>query len=389
MINKVTLFYLLMLSVLLALVSCSGRETLDSDHSQMTNNVDIEFDHKDSLVFYYHSFPRFDFNQVYSGYNKSKDTVVLFSNAKQNSIDFFDLETGVKFDSLMLPLNGPNGIQRLGNFIINNDSLFVIDSFRYELLIYSLDGVVLNKIKLRSDNPFETLLPRYFTAQEILKEGDKIYITGDPDLNPHDLKNYKKGRYIVEVNLTSEEVKHIGNVPKIFHNDKWMINQYFYRYAVDSERKGWVFSFESSDSVFHYSINGEVKSYYAGTTLEDNLKPWGKSDMNSQDAYKFYLSHQSYAKIIYDSYNKLYYRFVRHPNLDAVSKGDIDRMWARDFSIVILDESFNWVGETEINGKGIGENHLLTKSGVYISYYNNENAVEGVKKFVKIVPKFK
>ena len=85
-----------------------------------------------------------------------------------------------------------------------------------------------------------------------------------------------------------------------------------------------------------------IKSRYIG-----EMKPFSSENTNIAVLQREYCEHPSYGKIIYDSYNKVYYRVVYVPqeidkDVDALS---LFRTGRKQFSIMILDEDFNVIGE--------------------------------------------
>ena len=85
-----------------------------------------------------------------------------------------------------------------------------------------------------------------------------------------------------------------------------------------------------------------IKSRYIG-----EMKPFSSENTNIAVLQREYCEHPSYGKIIYDSYNKVYYRVAYVPqeidkDVDALS---LFRTGRKQFSIMILDEDFNVIGE--------------------------------------------
>jgi len=344
-------------------------------------SIKIELAKDDSLKFYYETKSDFDYSQLY------QDSIPLLvaANKRLNSIDFYRMNNGEKIDSIMLSLDGPNGLPRLNNFLLESDTLFAINSFAYELVLFDLNGIALKRIRVRPPEAYDALLPRYFTRSEILKKGDLIYVFGDPDLNPLD-RSYAKGKYAYEINLRTGESRSVFEVPEIYRRDRWMINQYFYRHLYSQEKDGWLFSFEVDDSIRLYTTGSKPESYFAGSRLTGPIEKWNRKDVNSKEAYRYYLGNKSYSKLIFDRKHELYYRFVKHPNEQAKMDKDVDAMWFRGFSVVVLDEDLNWVGETLMKNKSIGEVHISTDSGVYLSYFDVDKAIEGEKLFYRLNP---
>ena len=109
-----------------------------------------------------------------------------------------------------------------------------------------------------------------------------------------------------------------------------------------------VYSFEYMDDLMvvnpltHQVEYKAVRSRYIG-----EMKPFSSESTNDAVLQRELCEHPSYGKIIYDSCNKVYYRVVYVPQeidkkVDALS---LFRTGRKQFSIMILDEDFNVIGE--------------------------------------------
>ena len=85
-----------------------------------------------------------------------------------------------------------------------------------------------------------------------------------------------------------------------------------------------------------------VRSRYIG-----EMKPFSSESTNDAVLQREYCEHPSYGKIIYDSCNRVYYRVVYVPQeIDKkVAPLSLYRTGRKQFSIMILDEDFNVIGE--------------------------------------------
>ena len=109
-----------------------------------------------------------------------------------------------------------------------------------------------------------------------------------------------------------------------------------------------VYSFEYMDDLMvvnpltHQVEYKAVRSRYIG-----EMKPFSSESTNDAVLQKELCEYPSYGKIIYDSCNKVYYRVAYVPqeidkDVDALS---LFRTGRKQFSIMILDEDFNVIGE--------------------------------------------
>ena len=119
-----------------------------------------------------------------------------------------------------------------------------------------------------------------------------------------------------------------------------------YQYCFNGQEL--VYSFEYMDDLMvvnpltHQVEYKAVRSRYIG-----EMKPFSSESTNDAVLQRELCEHPSYGKIIYDSCNKVYYRVAYVPQeidkkVDALS---LFRTGRKQFSIMILDEDFNVIGE--------------------------------------------
>ena len=119
-----------------------------------------------------------------------------------------------------------------------------------------------------------------------------------------------------------------------------------YQYCFNGQE--FVYSFEYMDDLMvvnpltHQVEYKAVRSRYIG-----EMKPFSSESTNDAVLQRELCEHPSYGKIIYDSCNKVYYRVAYVPQeidkkVDALS---LFRTGRKQFSIMILDEDFNVIGE--------------------------------------------
>ena len=120
----------------------------------------------------------------------------------------------------------------------------------------------------------------------------------------------------------------------------------YYQYCFNGQE--FVYSFEYMDDLMvvnpltHQVEYKALRSRYIG-----EMKPFSAQSTNDAALQKELCEHPSYGKIIYDSYNKVYYRVAYvsqeiDKDVDALS---LFRTGRKQFSIMILDEDFNVIGE--------------------------------------------
>lgn len=313
-------------------------------------------------------------------------SLILAPDKQSHQILFFEASGGESFKTIQLELEGPNGVKQISNFQFENDTLYVVDSFAYALVLFDGKGKALKRIKLINPELPVAILPRYFSKSEMVIDNGTVFILGDADVNISDSKSKVKSKSLIEVDILSGKIKNHFDLPDILKKDLWMINQHFFTAARISD-SSWVYSYDLSDSLYLYTLgDNSPKAFRAASLYHKPLKPWGKRDSNSTDAYRYYLNNTSYFMVLYDEYRQLIYRFVQHPNEKALSDGDINQMWVRDFTLMVLDMDFNILAErlfqSEVNVLRIP---IVDEDGLWLAVSDSSTRKsEEITKFIQL-----
>lgn len=312
--------------------------------------------------------------------------VILAPDKQNHQILFYRATGGRAFKKIQLELEGPNGVKQISNFQYKNDTLYVVDSFAYTLVLFNDQGESIRRIKLI--NPFLpiSILPRYFSKSEMIIRDGKVFILGDADVNISDRKSKAESKSLIEVDISSGEIKNHFALPKLLRDDLWMINQHFFS-ATNINDSIWVYSYDLSDSLYLYTLGSDLPIGKSASSLYHNeLKAWGRMDSNSPEAYKYYLANTSYFTVIYDPWRNFIYRLVQHPNESAIVEEDLDKMWDREFSLMVLDMNMHVLSERRFKkDEGILRIPLVDSAGFWMAYSDSETReIEGVVKFIKI-----
>lgn len=100
--------------------------------------------------------------------------------------------------------------------------------------------------------------------------------------------------------------------------------------------------------------------------------------------------HASYGKILYDKYRDVYYRFAYPPceiNDYSGDYVDLIRSGRKNFSIIILDNRLNIIGETSFPSYTYNSNlSFILEDGLYLSlnHIKNPDYSDDLLRFQKI-----
>ena len=164
----------------------------------------------------------------------------------------------------------------------------------------------------------------------------------------------KKGseRYpLLELDFIKEEYSFVGAYPEIYaQNNMGTLSYWLPSICRDAHGEQILVGFRATPEILLYSPETKnyqmvsVKSVYADT-IPLPLTAKGRGYFSESDSYYYYAQYSHYGSIIYDSWRKVYYRFVgiglndwdleSHPMLQNKKK----------WSVMVFDENFNKLGE--------------------------------------------
>ena len=147
-----------------------------------------------------------------------------------------------------------------------------------------------------------------------------------------------------------------------------------YDYNVKENRL--VCSFDFYDSIMVTDNLKDVKWYNAKSKYLKSMKPNVDNHTNDLNALIKYMEKPKYFHLLYDKYRDVYYRFAIMPCELAKNESPYDYFApkAREFSVIILNNEFEIIGETKFPGnKYFFLMSFVGKDGLYISENNLAN----------------
>ena len=313
-------------------------------------------------------------NIRYFEHNNNKYLAV--ENMHYKSIAIFDL-TAKKFIKEIKPqIEGPNGIgsPMFGFDIINFDTIFIATKGMGNMLaIIDSSAKLITKINFNiSFSPYMPL-PFLFSSfgNSICYNGKQIAINAVSRMAEEEF--YESDTcalgYIYDIEKQEQlncELKQptIKNLkPEIIYSESCMLIN-------DSKT---IVSYELGHQIFVASDNlwsiYNLKSKYVKKPFNPGF---GNDIMESQTKF---VESPSYLALVYDKYRKVYYRFV-YPGIDVTRQDDVMKLgeFRRVFSVMIIDENFNVLGETLMPENTYNSNmFFVNEAGLWISTNHPEN----------------
>ncbi|WP_215225121.1 DUF4221 family protein [Echinicola shivajiensis] len=310
-------------------------------------------------------------------YYPSEPPMLFNLNPKTNSLQIFDLEEKVLYKTLTFEKEGQKGVGRVFGFHVHNlDSIFLFPQNKGEIYLTDTSGMLKSKVKY--DVPlYHTaafVMNSYFASLPVIEGGEmvvKTHVDGD--------HKAIKSAELAERSLTYSIDLNEGKVRLLPHH-------YPADYLSNGKRH-FEASFAASPSRMVYSLFADHKLYYAsskGDSLKVKNAPskYVKSDFGNYpigskrfESYQYFYASPHYGSLLYDPYRKVFYRFC-YPKVEVENEEQALKLrrYPEGFSIMVLDEDLNILGETLFaKGKYYPNNAFITEEGLYLSINHADN----------------
>lgn len=285
----------------------------------------------------------------------------------------YDFEQDV-WESLFLPLDGPNGIKKYDDLVLVNDTL----------VIHGLKGLASFQLINLKSNQFSTF--RFLDTKMGLGKltSSSIYFDGNTLGFPMSYsKSNKDENYTKEVpiygfyDITSSKLVSSFGFPEEFHNDIYSLNFLHRDFVVE----GAVIhlSMDKSHFIYSYNLNGELTRKTEVRSSCVSVANPGTSGEQSRDMISTMLG-GIYSSLLFDG--NFFYRNVFY--LPEQFKPDdsnnlpmfINALENVKFKVIKLDQNFAKIAEGDFYGaaskKGLGDNLYFVKNGVMYFWLLNK-----------------
>lgn len=305
---------------------------------------------------------------MYSIYEKEDGNFYfIFQNINSNILLFYDLEKQKLEFRLELPIDGNNGVGLANGYYIHNfDSIYVPNRDIKEISLINKEGIIstkyaydedINKINL---SLFDFSSAYYKPAEVIgrtmyLYSGPNRFIEHDPvsiifDMDTHEI-----------IALPFDYPDYPGSDLKL---KKYGLESTFSR-CYNGEY--FIYSFAYDENIYIANLKHDsvqkipVKSdYFKEVKLPDELTA---SPID-------FCTNSWYGNLLYDKYRNVYYR-IAYPQNEIeknIRPTELICYGRKNFSIIILDEKFNKIGETKFPNYTYNPRVMfILEDGLYIS----------------------
>ena len=288
---------------------------------------------------------------------------LFYLSGYSNTICVFDINSAILKKKIQIQRMGPDGVGDIKGFeVINFDSIYITSAFRRKLYLADSSAKIISTIdysKFEQEYFIHAASTKTFENMRIGFNKSKIYLPFYPG---YDIGNYKSNlpediRFVADIDTLKRkaETLNIG-----FPNNYWKNNFYptFFGFFIHSGNFYVNYAYDNLIAVSKDSKNWrffEVKSKYADV----------KKVIDREKGLP-----AAYSRLVPDPYRNIFYRFVRHEQVNFTDRSYTDLIrYPHRFSIIILDKNLKIIGETLFPD----DTYLITEEGLYLSLSNPFN----------------
>lgn len=382
------------LVLFLLIVSCTDNVMSVKNNKEGKLQATYQLVAKRDKVFHLDSetAPRPPYTQIFE--DSLKRQILTLLNPYKNAIYFYNYEDSEFVKKIVYPREGANAVLKLSGYYIKNmDSIYIYNMPMTEICLTNSLGGVNNRISLRGNTPdWPNYYPQYLleTVNPFIHIGDQLLLTGQSFTSIPSV-NIDKFRFVAYINMRNNNVEFHHIYPEEIYgsNSNWEGGLPTQVYPTLTPNNELIFSFPVSHNLYRTNHNSEIYTKtYGGSNIASTIHSIDFDDLvntPNELIIENYLGEDMYGAILYDSYRKMYYRFL----LQGIPNATVNSVKEeKPISIIIMDDKFNYLGETII---GTGKtwnwrNTFVTKEGLNIEYLDDKDINEDYLIFKIFIP---
>lgn len=335
--------------------------------------------------------------------NNNDRILFTFYNPINSSIYFYDLESMQFEKKIEFSNNDSNGIGNvIGYSALNKDSVCFFDFEKNNFILADLKNKdIIHKKSMFQGNNYEDyswidILPQLFpsTSTPLIRNNNNILFIGAHMWSIKD-KQIPTFKFFGTYGLKNDSIQYKFTYPISLYGERFNWDDPIFNspyYTFNEEEGKIVISFPVSHDLYLALYNQDTLSkVISGSKYSEYISPLNvdsKKVPTKSEMAEYIKNSDIYGPIFYDKDNLLYYRFVQY----GITSLNESLTWEdKNYSIIILDNDLNYIGETEIGShrEWNVNNCFIADGGIYIEYLS-ENRLENEDFlfFKKFTPKF-
>lgn len=311
-------------------------------------------------------------NQSISVFENDESEYVSIFNGFDGSIHYFDYGTGEQVRKQLFDRDGPDGIgtiSNMGHYIHNEDSILIFNHWEQTVSIFDSNSRLVNKISMANIDRMATNMILVSSSLSPFLNGHLLYVPFESSGD-----RYSEMDNFAIVNLLSEKVTTaLGPNPFLDTAFYGPLTPYSKSVDYNREAERLVVSSAKDPHLRLYDLNdlSFIESHETPSKFLDKFESFPKKSSEPPFygyGYKELASQTNmkglFTSVIHDPFREVYYRFFLLPRTEEQYQ---KRAKGMQFSVVILDNNFEKIGETLLPEGVYGLNlHFLNKEGLHL-----------------------
>jgi hypothetical protein len=332
--------------ICLFFISCNK----SNNNKEALDNYSLVKNTNKTHVFQVESNVHYETPTLFHFEDKDGNKYLTFQNGTENEILFYNMDSSALSFKVIPEMEGPKGVGRFFGYHVEDfDQIYLTIPERSVIFKINKNGDILQKIDYGENKNKETIIPFFLSSSAMYTPliiiQDKFYFTQIPNFSLTLTTSPASGY----VDTLTHDVRLLPFYypPIMERKDGTMGDELCFSRIFDGNR--FVYSFYLDEYLYSTSIDHlEVRKMKASSKYISNLyKPQKRPD-DMKAGLKKLCEIAIYGNLVYDKYRNVYYR-IAYPGVemeDEVNYLEIYRTGRKKFSIIILDENLNVVGET-------------------------------------------
>jgi len=311
------------------------------------------------------------------GYNNTEAPLLFNFNPIKKCIQVYDLNAKRLSKEMKFEEEGSEGIGRLtGFYAYTLDSIFIFVNKPGTIYLTNLEQSYLSQIVLDVPDGYAgpEFRPAPFNSNPIIR-GKKMLAKVVVPARIPDMEESQLSQQFLSAEFSLENGKgsfSAHKYPKGYLADG--LKAPYFSIAASADQV--VYSF-FADHDLHVAEGGamEMKTVPAKSRYLPQEFPYLSRTAVQLEYMSYLFTSPRYEGLIYDIYRHVYYRFC-FPPIEIKGQEEINqlRAYPKDFSIIILNDELNILGETRFEGRHLVPNNVfVAEEGLYISANHPDN----------------
>lgn len=276
------------------------------------------------------------------------------------------------------------GIDVTSYIIISYDTIFLLDYSRKSIVRINQSGKILETYPIPQTIRYSPL-PVTKIAPLVVKDR-KIIFTGS--VSGEYLDETTENRLVTGIyDLDTRRIRYSVPYPQIYRDYNFGAGLFRWVYATYNDSLHcMVYSFPADHNI--QIVGNEFSStteYLAGSKYVDGVNSLPKSKLSpldSEEKIEQFARNHSYANLVYDKHEGVYYRIAEMKTIYEGMPG-----WKKEVSIIIINNQFRVVGETYLGGVSSTNRYVcfVNNAGLHIMKKSNEDCISfDIYKLMKV-----